>query len=166
MISNYWLDAVQNAKMRDARRGIIAELCTVDEDRRKEREAYIKRQAEDKARTQLAQEALIRLAVQKQEELDLHKNQLDEQKCLNVELRAANEQMAVTNRELETANGHLKVAKQDSDRAAKSAKRWNVVMLVVAVVSILVAVIGWNESVKQSVVGVVNAVVRTVGLKG
>ena len=107
MISNYWLDAVQNAKMRDARRGIIAELCTVDEDRRKEREANLKRQAENLARKQRAEEAQIRLAGQMQEEIELLKSQLDELKNSNLEFRAANEQIAVTNKELESANEQL-----------------------------------------------------------
>lgn len=164
-INDCW-DIVKRAQRRKAQRALIADLCYVDKAQREKREACLKKQAEDKERTQLAEEAQIRLAEQMQEELDLLKNQLDEQKCTNVELRAANEQMGVVNRELETANGQLKLAKQDSDRAAKSAKRWNVAMLVVAVVSILVGVIGWNVSVKQSVVGVFKAVVQAVGLKG
>ena len=141
MISNYWLEAAKDAKMRDARRAVIADLCYVSEDWRKEREANLKKQAEDKVRTQLAQEATIRLAGQKQEEIALLKSQLDALRYSNEELRAANEQIAVTNKELESANEQLKVAKLGSDRAAKSAKRLNFIMLCATLLATLVAVI-------------------------
>ena len=151
MNSYQWLDVVQNVQRRKAQRAVIADLCRVGDDWRKEREEYLKRQAEDKARTQRAEEAQIKLAGQVQEEIVLLKSQLDVLKSSNEELRAANEQIAATNKELETANGQLEVAKLDSDRAARTAKRWNVIMLCASLLATLVAVIGWNESWKQLV---------------
>ena len=141
MIRNNWLEAAKDAKMRDARRAVIADLCMVSDERRKEREENLKRQAENLARKRLAEEATIRLAGQKQEEIALLKSQLDVLKSSNEELRAANEQIAVTNKELESANEQLKVAKLGSDRAAKSAKRLNFIMLGATLLATLVAVI-------------------------
>lgn len=141
MIRNNWLDAAKDAKMRDARRAVIADLCMVSDERRKEREENLKRQAENLARKRFAEEAQIRVAGQMQEEIALLKSQLDVLRSSNEEFRAANEQIAVTNKELESANEQLKVAKLGSDRAARSARRWNVVMLVVALISIFLALV-------------------------